>query len=369
MAKTEGRTEAKTAESKWVSLVRAKLWRLWYSTAERRLVTIASSTPIKVIPVGPYRVPIYRRYDSLAYVDMGPKQLSVCLEGNTCTSDKIAVEGWVSVEVMVKDDESCIKRIAINSEEEEKLLTASTLTALQETIVSCPWRQVMSVGEDFRQSVSEKLSKLLHDNSCFVLKNLTIQVIRTQNKALAEALEKAERVAAERKAKEEELQGELHLKKLSHESELEMERGKMKLEQEKVEAQISTQQQLSEVLKTEEGRIAVLPKEMFGLFSKRAEIEILDRRERERFWQMLFKLNQAILAGKFSVARPLLERMYNIQLAEKMEKIPELGLEEEPEEEKEALEEEKVQEEETQEGGARRRKGGSRRKKETQETE
>lgn len=326
---------------KWVTKEEAKRFALWHSTEERRLVTIASLSPLEVIPIGEYRVPFLLKYDSLAFVSMGPKQVEVSLKGNAGTSDGVAVEGKISVQVIIRDEESCIKRIAADPDEEERLLRDSILTAVQETIASNTWHLMMSIGEKFTQTTEQKLSELLRrTTSCFAVKSLTIQEIRPQHKALAESLEKAarakeeekllkdlvhlkvEREALERKAKEEELRSELQMQKLQHQRELEAEREKLKLQDEKDDAQISTQKKLSELLKTEAGRIAAFPNEMFGYLSKELEVKITHNKEREKLCREFLRTSQSFQAGQFNAMRAFLAQNFGVRFSEESPMLP-----------------------------------------------
>lgn len=339
--------------SKWVTRKEAKWRDLLHSTTERRLVTIASGSPIEVIPLRDYRVPsfFFRRYDYLVFVNMGPKQVSVSMEGNAGTSDGVAVKGRVSVQVIIRNEESYIKRMAADPDEEERLLRDSILMAVQETTASHTWYEIMSIGEKFVQTAEQKLSELLNQTtSCFEVKSLTIQEICPQNKALAESLEKAagekeeekfqrdlthlraERAVLERKAKEEELESELQMQSLRHQSELENEREKLKLQQEKDDAQISAQKKLSELLETEPGRMAALPRETFELLLRKVELEITDSKERQKLYRELLRFCLSPLSGEVRALKAFLTQQYGVRFSEESPMLPP-G--EEPEEEKE----------------------------------
>lgn len=319
----------------WISVERAR-WMETYSTKERRLVTVASGSPLDVIPIGKFIVPLLlRSFDSLAYVNMGPKQVNVSLTGNASTSDGVPIEGKVDVQVIISDDESSIKRMVIDPVEEERLLSASILTSVQETLASCTWYQVMSFGDGLSKTAEQKLSEALRiTTSCFAVKSVTVQDIRPKNKTLAESLEKAaqakedeklqrdlaslraERVVFERRAKEDELQSELRLQQLQYQHELDREREQLKLEHEKVKAKNSAMKELSELLKTEEGRIAALPNEMFGYLIKELEVRVTDEQERKRLYRELLRTGQSFQAGQFSAMKAFIEQQFGVHLSE-----------------------------------------------------
>jgi hypothetical protein len=328
--------------SKWVTKEEAKRFDLWHSTKERRLVTIASDSPLEVIPIGEYRVPFIRKFDSLAFVRMGPKQVEVSLRGNAGTSDGIAIDGKISVQVIIRDEESCIRRIAADADEEERLLSDAILSAVQETIASNTWHQMMSIGEKFAQYAEHKLSELLSKtNSCFAVKGLTIQEIHPQNKVLAESLEnaatakeeeklqkelvqlKVERIALERKYKEEELKSELQMQKLQHQRELQAEREKIKLQEERANAQISTQKKLSEILKTDEGRIAAFPERMFEILIKELDVKISDNTEREKLLREFIKAYQSFQAVQYKAMRVFVAQNFGVRFSEEPPMLPE----------------------------------------------
>lgn len=341
-----------TMDNRWVVRERASWCDLWASTSERRLVTVASGSPIEIIPIGNYQVPFLRKYDSLAFVSMGPKQVDVSLKGNAGTSDGVGVEGKVSVQVIIRDEESCVKRIATDPNEEERLLRDSILTVVQETISSHTWHLMMSIGEEFAQTAEQELSELLgRTASCFMVKSLTVQEIRPQNKAFAESLEKAakakeeeklqrdllqlraEKEALERKAKEEELKSKLQMQKLQHQWELEAEREQVKLQQEKDDAQISTQKKLSELLETEPGMLAAHPEETFAYKSKEQDVEMVINKEKEKILREWIRSTQSKMIGRmlgrFDLMEAVLERHLNIRLSEVSEDLPMLPPEEE----------------------------------------
>ena len=193
--------------AKWVTYEsKVSCLHKFYSSEESRLVTVKHGTPIDVVPTGYFTppFPLFRLFDSVAFVSMTPKQVEVEIKGNAGTSDGVAVQGRVSVQVVVKDDLQIIKRMVVDAEGEENLLRDSIVTAIQETIASHTWHKVVSVGEELTKATEEKLLELLQlSNSCFMVRSLTIQEIRPQNKEFADSLEKAARAREDEKLQKE----------------------------------------------------------------------------------------------------------------------------------------------------------------------
>ena len=292
--------------------------KLWHSTIERRMVTISADSPVDVIPTGQHREPaLIRNYDSLVFISMGPKQVEVDLKGNAGTNDGVTIEGKICVQAVVNDQESHIKRIAVDAEAEEHLLKDAIIAAVQETTASQAWQSMMSVGEKLSQSAKLKLVDLLHGtDSCFSVRSLTIKEIRPLNKEFAALLEKAARAKAERKAKEEETAGDILVKKVQHEWELQSERGRLKLQQEKEILGIATKKEIIPLLKTDAGKMAIYPQETFKYKSKELEVEIADREEKERWLQMLFKGIQSRSLGQLDAIRAMLDRQFGIKFTD-----------------------------------------------------
>lgn len=124
-------------------------------------------------------------------------------------------------------------------------------------------------------------------------------------------------------AKKEEAEGEIELQGLRLQIEMNTERHKLKLSQEKDEAKILIQTKLSELLKTEEGRIAVLPKETFAYLMREIDARILDAHEKEEFYRELIRRSQSFQAGQFDAMRAFLEQHLDIRLSEKTPALPE----------------------------------------------
>jgi len=75
----------------WVENKRPKTWEQFHCSAQRRVVSMASGTPIFAFPIGRVRASLIRDYDTLAFVNMSPKQMEVAISDNVVTEDGVPV--------------------------------------------------------------------------------------------------------------------------------------------------------------------------------------------------------------------------------------------------------------------------------------
>lgn len=330
--------------SKWVNKEEVSWLKLYHSTDEKRLVSVGSNGPLEVFPVSKkaYRAPWFRRdYDSFAFVNMEQKTLDIELE-NVTTNDRVRVEGYVSIQCKIKDDEKCIKTIVINEEEEESAFTKKILNIIQSTISEENWCDIVPVKERITKNVKQTLLKELSENDkedgeplyCFLFKGLTWSEIKPRDKELAESLEKqakliedekykkefarirGEMAEIERSEKEREQEHIIQLQNKQQEADLTKERASMELEQYKSEIQIEIQEKKAKLLATKSGWLAAHPQETFKYLMKELDIQITDSVERQKLYREYLKATQYFRSGQINAINAWLERQHGFRIGE-----------------------------------------------------
>ena len=107
---------------------------------------------------------ISREYDSFAFVDMEQKTVNIEMTGNVTTKDGVRVEGNVSIQCIIKDDEKCIKRIAINEDEEVRSFKDAVFHIIRDTIAEEQWCDIVPVKGKITEQVKKALLAVLKEN-------------------------------------------------------------------------------------------------------------------------------------------------------------------------------------------------------------
>lgn len=332
--------------SKWVNKEKVSPFKLYHSTEEKRLVSVASDKPLEVYPVRKkaYRLPwltFRREYDSFAFVDMEQKTVNIEMTGNVTTKDGVRVEGNISVQCIIKDNEKCIKRIAINEDEEVRSFKDTVFHVIRDTIAEEQWCDIVPVKGEITEQVKKSLLAVLKENDetnepkyCFQFRSLNWGYIKPQNKKLAETLERtAEEIAdadrkiavAEKQAEaskierieeEKELDDNIKLQEKQQKVELTKERDNMQLEKDKAEAQIKIQIEKAKLLQTRSGWMAAHPQESFEFLMKELDIQVADNVERQKLYREYFKATQYFKSGQINAINAWLERQHGFRIAE-----------------------------------------------------
>lgn len=335
--------------NRWISVKKVKWREQYHSTLQLRLVNMDNSSPVRVLTPGWYRIPARGECDQLAFVEMTPKRVTLEIAGNVQTKDGIAVTGKINAQVKINDEDMSIKGMVSNAEEEESLLTDSMLASAREGIITHTWQEVISTGEEFLETTRQRLVAVLNKvNSCFTVVSLAINELRPEDKAIALSLQEEQKATLERAAKKAELEGELEEQGLREEAKLAEEEARMLLESKKAQTGIIALTEKAELLKTEEGKTAAFPQEMFAQSLEELKFKTLQHEKEMSLYRELLKTtlsNQvAFQAGQFDAIRGVLAQRFDINLSE----APMLDLGEKTEARKET-EEAKVEEKEADE--------------------
>ncbi len=330
--------------SKWVNKEEVSWLKVYHSTDERRLVSVASDKPLEVFPISKraYRAPMFRReYDSFAFVNMEQRTVDVEITGNVITADGVRLEGTVGIQSIIKDDEKYIKRIVANEDEEESIFKSIILEVVRNTIACEKWCNLVPVQERISEKVKEKLLEVLSKTdkegellSCFQFRSLTWKEIRPKDKELAESLEnktkelaeiehkkelaflreEARTIERERETAEEKYQ--IEIKRLRQEMDMEVRRNVLQLTKEERDMQIEFNKILSDLLQSEAGRLAVYPEEMFKVLIEELKVKFADKKEVIKMYQLLLNTKQSYQAGQVSAFKTFMEQNLGIQWKE-----------------------------------------------------
>lgn len=319
----------------WTHDVSPQSFDSWFSTPEKRIVLRKAKTSIKVIRDASYRVFWPRTYDVLCFVEMTPKSVEVELSGNAVSADGVPVNGLISCQAYVSDDDQKIKRVAADAVSEEDSLRSSILAGVQQAIAQTAWRELLSVGADLRQKLFTQVCSVLADaDTCFEIRSLTVKKLVPVKTELAESLERmaqareeeslrhelavqrSSRVLLERKSETESLETQLLLERMRKASDLEMERDQIALEKLKREEALAAQRELAELLKTEEGRLAALPSDTFRYLTKELEVKVLEDADRQRLYRDLLRTSQSHKSAKLAMLEAYVAQQFGIKIAD-----------------------------------------------------
>ena len=335
-------------DNKRVSFREIKRGERYSSTLQLKLVTIGNdNTPVRVLAPGLYVIPwSYKRKgqcDRIAFVDMTPKQITLQIQGNVNTKDGIAITGSINVQFAIKDDEGSIKRVIINSQEEESLLTNSTLTAFREGILAYNCQKIRLAGQTFVNDAEKRLADILEKTcSCFQLESLTINFIRSEDEeiALTPAKQEKENLARlaektrmlhqldsektklvgeletekarnqfKRIEKKEDLSLELEEQRLRNQIKIEEMREKILIAAEESMAKMSALKEQAALLKTEEGQMAAFPEQVFAQKTKELELQMAQIRKETTIYkevmEQLFSNKVAHLTGQIEATNSI----------------------------------------------------------------
>ena len=325
--------------SKWVNKEKVSRLKLYHSTDEIRLVSLASDKPLEVYPIRKkaYRLPwftISREYDSFAFVDMEQKTVNIEMTGNVTTKDGVRVEGNVSIQCIIKDDEKCIKRIAINEDEEVRSFKDAVFHIIRDTIAEEQWCDIVPVKGKITEQVKKALLAVLKENDetnepkyCFQFRSLNWGDIKTQNIKLAETLERtAEEIAdadrkiavaakqnevakieQERQKKEEIFQS--RMKKVQQSMDIWIRKREQILGHEQNLKQIEIWEEIKALLDSEAGKLAVYPEKQFGVMIEELKTKLTDKKEMIRMYELLVNNKQSYTAGQANAFRAAMKQI------------------------------------------------------------
>lgn len=322
---------------KWVSYKEAKWFQDYHSAPELRAVTIKGMSPLSVYEAGWYNVSFFHQYDTLAFVNMMPQQVSAQIKGNIYTKDKIAVAGVINAQVSIKCTASSIKRMAVNYKQEESALINNILTAAREAILVCDWKEILSLGNDFLEVAECLLSGILtKTKSCFELIALNIEELKPVRKEIVERLAEEEEDILDRMKKKTELAYKLELQQIqdAYEREKKSAEFAQKMKEEREENQLIKERALAELeivkeksglLADEPGKMAAFPQEMFALLGQVEKLKLAQAGEKEKILQEIVKSlttkDTNYLSGAMGVIFPILEKYYHIDFSNLKEVI------------------------------------------------
>jgi hypothetical protein len=243
--------------STWVEKKRPKARERFYCSTQRRVVSMAYGTPVFVFPIGRVRVPLIRDFDTLAFVNMSPKQIEVVIGDNVISEDGVPIACRITILAAFREDPVFVKRIVLAPDAEACLLPALLTMSVQGTARSTTWHEIASSAETMAETIESAFyEKVEGASTCFTIDRIVLSETRPLEEVLAVAHEKAvrgkasetilmelaelqhERELIERKAEKDAAEDRLEIQGYNLRSELELARHKLQLEQEKKEAAV-----------------------------------------------------------------------------------------------------------------------------------
>lgn len=351
------------ASINWVSYKEPKWLQEHYSTKELKLVFMNGNTPLTVAKIGLVAIPMKwsRDYDRLAFVKMTPQNVEATFVGNFHTQDKIALRGKINAQVKIKEDNESIKRIVVNSQQEEISLTDQIRDVLRKNIALFNYLDIVPLSQDFDEKVLKAINNfLVNTKSCFEVISIAIDEMRPENQQMVAFIEqrakdkqqketeKAELIQsleikdvqnkyeAEKKQRDSELTMILAKAEAAHKLEIQNKEAEQKrkndeanfalkmmqedmlnrLTEEKALTDLNIRKGIADIVKDEAGKIAVYPDQMFKLLDKIEEWKIAQLGEKEKVYRECVKLLGSFQAGQNSAMKAIVERMFNVQLSD-----------------------------------------------------
>ena len=231
--------------------------RYWPSAREGRLVYYIGG---EVVPkaIGRHWIGIFAEVDSVGLVEMTPKTVELSLDGQLVSRDGIDLAARITLTMSVIDQETAIRRVALHSEQEERVVTDAVTKCWQKCCGDLGYSEMssplVSLAEAVMKEVRDQAQRDRDGDTlwCFEIRNMLLQSLRIKDPVIGGA--PVERVKATVVAEFE----------------------KARLEKEKDLAKIEAerrQQQLKDNLQEEEERLTAELKNQLQRFNQEIDQE------------------------------------------------------------------------------------------------
>jgi len=277
------------------------LVRRYMSTEERRIVLLRDGVAIMVPAVG-WCYPRLHGADTIAWVNTLPRRVLYEFAGDILSQERVPLQGRISMELVVKGEESAIQRVALHSEDEQLLVEDAVQQLLQAVASGFPWDGLHSTVAAMNASLEEEIKKVLAERVAPIsLIDLHITEIgpcdpsvaaaalrRVQERergaaelaklAHAESILDAEkRIEAKKVSKDSEIErGRLQMSREAERSKIALARDKARAEREIETARIADKIRYADFLASEAGQLILFPAQMFAERLKRLEVAKFD---------------------------------------------------------------------------------------------
>lgn len=259
-------------DSLWVEMESRSL-KAFPSTRERRLVWIKHGSPVKVLLVGSH-FPSPFGADRIAYVRMIPRRVKIEFAEDVLTRDRVPVDGEAVLELVIIDEETAIKKMVLNSAEEERLAKDSFVACLQLAAGLFTYDEMLRDQAKFVDHLTSQLGKRLQANaSSLRVEDVFLLRLAAADEEIAKAaLQRAQ--AEERSATELVLLSRVREKQqLEAEVEKEHVQHQHMIEGERVEREIEVSRKRQEILRLELQNEALRDQEQRNLELEKAKVE------------------------------------------------------------------------------------------------
>lgn len=281
--------------------------------------------------------------------------------GQVTSKDGIKLTGAVSLTVSVFKNDEKIFRLFHDEKTENELLRTAVIHFVQKftnTIDAVKIKGNVSTLTEFLYKQKSDVSNL--NDSCYDIVSFTIKNLDLQDKELNDLMNKTvkdiqreehtkqittiklEKTDIEQKFKEGEIKGQLELDKIKdihkieldkHKSEadlelqhkkalanIEIEKAQLELQKLKKQTELFNKLEESKILATEEGKIALFPKEMFDLLTKEVEVAGSEESGKQKlltnFINQWLQSGTSFKAGQLDAMKQILANHLNIRLTE-----------------------------------------------------
>lgn len=310
-------------------IIKAEGWKEHPSTALRRVIFLAGETPVGVAPVGTFQVPlIFKRYDRLMFITVGPHREAIHLRQALLTKDGIPLGGEIPVEFRVSDSEAALLQFALNPSSQLASFTDRILASAQRLIAGYTYIEfdalrVASATElvaDFTANnatgscaldlIAAHLNAL--DTTDQQLKEARIKLMQAQEAELLRTKQAhwaTERAANEAKLKLIEAESRLKLEQLQEEQ-------KIELDTKRREQELILQGKRAELLRTEEGRMSQDMSAVLDHKAKELEVQKLVAQLGDKQARDVLKAVLSHQSGANSVLRTIAANQIGIKLSD-----------------------------------------------------
>ena len=329
--------------NKWVEFKNASWGDSYASSPERRVVHLLGTTPVRVLPNGVHDVPfvLWRDFDRVAIVIMGPRRAAFDLSGKTVTKDGIAFQGEFSLQLSVLDSQNAVQTIALLADEQEQLIRDRVLASIQ-AVARLHTYETLDTGRE--QMVSEVLAEFAenradgcafkvdavflttlepHDPEVRGTRLKAAQATERDKHATTEVQRRVAQAKLEAEAKLEEAKGQIEVEALKKQHELAIQKKladqELAIEKDKTSHKIDTLREMAKLLNTEAGQMANNMDKMLEYKIRLKEIEkdleVAKDRQHIETLKLALRETEAQLRGEFRATN----KFVSVALGNKLE--------------------------------------------------
>lgn len=324
-------------------------FRRYMSTGERRIVLLRDGVPILVPPVG-WCYPRLRRADTIIWVNMLPRRVIYEFAGDILSQERVPLRGRISMELVVKNEESAVQRIALDPEDEQLFVEDALQHVLQSVTSQFPWDGLHSTVASMNLKLEEGVKKALAERVAPVaLVDLHITHLGTADSSVAEAafrraqdketaatelaklahaqsmLDAEKRIEALQVTRDREIARErLQMIQEAERSKLELARETARTEREIEAEKIENKIRYAELLASEAGQLTLFPAQVFAERLKKLEVAKFDGEAQRQFFRDMLKAYATFRAGEHQALRDVLSTQSNIRLSSTALPAPEM---------------------------------------------